>query len=101
MAHFIAQRDGSGDGLFIAPPYRSAAGDKWFTAASRRLSNADGSFAGIVTAPLDQVYFTQLYRSINLGSSGSVLCCIAMASFLHANRHWRARLANRSLVVRC
>jgi diguanylate cyclase (GGDEF)-like protein len=84
MLHFIAQRDGGGDGLFIAPPYRSAAGDKWFTAASRRLSNADGSFAGIVTAPLDQVYFTQLYRSINLGSSGSVL-------LLHRNGQLVAR----------
>jgi diguanylate cyclase (GGDEF)-like protein len=73
MSHFAAQRDGDGPGLFIAPPYRSAAGDKWYTAASRRLINIDGSFAGIVTAPLDQSYFTQLYRSINLGSDGSVL----------------------------
>ena len=70
MSHFIAQRDGTGDGLFIAPPYLSAAGDKWLTAASRRLSNADGSFAGIVTAPLDQSYFTKIYRSIDLGQSG-------------------------------
>ena len=62
MAHFIAQRDSTDDRLFIAPPYRSVAGDRWFTAASRRLSNADGSFAGIVTAPLDQSYFTKLYR---------------------------------------
>ena len=37
MSHFIAQRDSDNDRLFIAPPYRSAAGDKWFTAASRRL----------------------------------------------------------------
>jgi diguanylate cyclase (GGDEF)-like protein len=73
MSHFIAQRDGTGDGLFIAPPYLSAAGDKWLTAASRRLSNADGSFAGIVTAPLDQSYFTKIYRSIDLGQSGSVV----------------------------
>ena len=73
MPHFIAQRDSSDDRLFIAPPYRSAAGDKWFTAASRRLSNADGSFAGIVTAPLDQSYFTKIYRSIDLGKDGSVL----------------------------
>ena len=29
MPHFIAQRDKADDGLFIAPPYRSAAGDKW------------------------------------------------------------------------
>ena len=73
MSHFISQRDSAGDRMFIAPPYRSAATDKWFTAASRRLSNADGSFAGIVTAPLDQSYFTNLYRSINVGKDGSIL----------------------------
>jgi hypothetical protein len=84
MSHFITQRDSAGDGLFIAPPYRSAATDKWFTAASRRLSNPDGSFAGIVTAPIDQAYFTHLYRSINLGSNGSVL-------LLHRNGQLLAR----------
>lgn len=73
MAHFAAQRDSAEDRLYISPPYLSAAGDKWFTAASRRLSNADGSFAGIVTAPLDQSYFTKLYRSIAIGKGGSVL----------------------------
>jgi diguanylate cyclase (GGDEF)-like protein len=72
MSHFTAQRDSTEDRLFIAPPYRSAAGDKWFTAASRRLSNPDGSFAGIVTAPLDQSYFLKLYRSIDLGKGGSI-----------------------------
>src|SRR6266481_5641709 len=84
MSHFIAQRDAADDRLFISPPFRSAASDKWFTAASRRLSNADGSFAGIVTAPLDQAYFTQLYRSINLGTNGSVL-------LLHRNGQLLAR----------
>ena len=73
MPHFIAQRDGAGDRLFISPPFRSAAGDHWFTAASRRLSNADGSFAGVVTAVLDQSYFTKIYRSIDLGKGGTIL----------------------------
>ena len=73
MSHFIAQRDAAGDKLFISPPYKSAAGDKWFTAASRRLNNPDGSFAGIVAAPLDQSYFTKIYRSIDLGRGGSIL----------------------------
>ncbi len=73
MAHFIAQRDSTEDKLFIAPPYHSAANDKWYTAASRRLSNPDGSFAGVVTAPLDQSYFAKLYRSIDLTKGGTVL----------------------------
>ena len=104
MAHFIAQRDSTDDRLFIAPPYRSVAGDRWFTAASRRLSNADGSFAGIVTAPLDQSYFTKLYRSVDLGKGGSIL-------LMHRNGQLLARepeakdtlgtsLANGALLTR-
>jgi len=73
MSDFIAQRDATGDRLFIAPPYHSAVSDKWFSAASRRLSNADGSFAGVVTAPIDQSYFLKIFRSIDLGEGGSVL----------------------------
>jgi diguanylate cyclase (GGDEF)-like protein len=73
MSDFIAQRDATGDRLFIAPPYHSATSDKWFSAASRRLSNADGSFAGVVTAPIDQSYFLKIFRSIDLGEGGSVL----------------------------
>ena len=73
MAHFIAQRDSTDDRLFISPPYHSAAADKWFTSASRRLTNPDGSFAGIVTAPLDPSYFAKLYRSIDLTKGGTVL----------------------------
>jgi diguanylate cyclase (GGDEF)-like protein len=73
MRHFIAQRDSTDDRLFIAPPYHSAIGDKWLTAASRRLSNPDGSFAGVVTAPLDQSYFTKLYHTIDLGQNGSIV----------------------------
>lgn len=72
MPHFLAQRDAT-TGFFIAPPYRSAVSDKWFSAASRRLSNPDGSFAGVIAAPLDQSYFTKIYRSIDLGKDGSVV----------------------------
>jgi len=30
-------------------------------------------FAGVITAPLDQSYFAKIYRSIDLGSTGSIL----------------------------
>jgi diguanylate cyclase (GGDEF)-like protein/PAS domain S-box-containing protein len=73
MPHFVAQRDNPQGQMFIAPPFRSAPTGKWFTAVSRRLSDPDGRFAGVVSGPVDQAYFTELYRSINLGSSGAVL----------------------------
>jgi diguanylate cyclase (GGDEF)-like protein len=69
--HFIAQRDGRADGLFIAQPFRSVKG-RWLVAASRRISNPDGSFAGIVSAVLDQSYFSGIYRTVRIGSHGFV-----------------------------
>jgi diguanylate cyclase (GGDEF)-like protein len=73
MAHFTVQRDHADVGFYIAPPYRSAATGQWLTAVSRRLNNPDGSFAGIVTAPIDQTYFHTFYRSVDLGKAGSIL----------------------------
>jgi len=73
MSHFVAQRDRSDAGLYVAPPYLSATSNRWLSAASRRLNNPDGSFAGIVTAPIDQSYFNKFYRSVDLGSEGSIM----------------------------
>lgn len=73
MAHFAAHRDYASDRIYVSSPFRSAASNKWLTAASLRLSNDDGTFAGIVTTPLDQSYFAKIYRSIDLGKEGSIL----------------------------
>ena len=74
MPHFEAQRDGSSEHrLYLSAPFRSAASEKWFTAASLRLDAADGGFAGILAAPIDPSYFIKIYRSIDLGSNGSIL----------------------------
>jgi len=63
--YFIGQRDGTGTtGLFIDRPARSRMNDKWFIGMSRRLSNPDGSFAGIVAAIAEPDYFRGLYRSL-------------------------------------
>jgi PAS domain-containing protein len=72
MPHFIALRDSASDQLVITPPFRSAAGEKWFTGVTRRLNNPDGSFAGVVAAVIDQSHFAQLYRSIDLGKGGTI-----------------------------
>ena len=72
LPHFRAQKDGNNIGLFIAPLYRSDASKRWISAASLRVNNSDGSFAGVVTAPLDLSYFARIYRSINLGANDAV-----------------------------
>jgi PAS domain S-box-containing protein len=72
MPHFKAQRDSVRDQLFVAPPFRSAATGDWVTAASRRLLNDDGSFAGVLTAVIKQSYFRQIFQAVQLGPNDYV-----------------------------
>jgi len=71
--HFIAKRDHSDDSFYVGPPFPSPVNGRWLTAVARRLSNPDGSFAGIVGAVVEQSYFTDIYRSLKLGANGSVV----------------------------
>jgi diguanylate cyclase (GGDEF)-like protein/PAS domain S-box-containing protein len=73
LPHFIAQRESAADGLFVAPPFRSARTGNWITAASRRLNNPDGSFAGVISAALDPSYFASTYRAIRLENGGAAV----------------------------
>ena len=78
LPHFIAQRDAAEGNFFVSWPIRSAASGRWITAVSRRVNNADGTFGGIIAAPLDLDYFAGTYRQLQLGKNGSV-------SLIHAN----------------
>jgi diguanylate cyclase (GGDEF)-like protein/PAS domain S-box-containing protein len=72
LPHFTIHRDHDDQGLYIAPPFRSTTSGEWVTPASRRMNNPDGSFAGVVSATLDQSYFRSIYRSIGLQNSATV-----------------------------
>jgi len=69
---FTALRDDVKAGLYVGS-HRSVLSGNWVTVVARRLSNPDGSFAGIVAALIDPSYFSSIYRSINLGQGASVL----------------------------
>ena len=73
LPHFTEQRHAKGGNFFVSPPLRSAATGRWISAVSRRVNNDDGSFAGVITAPLDQDYFNGIYRLLQLGRNGSVV----------------------------
>jgi PAS domain S-box-containing protein len=70
--HFWVQRDAGEGNFFVSPPFRSSSTGRWISAVSRRITNPDGSFAGVVTAPIDQAYFAAIYRSLYLGKNGTV-----------------------------
>ena len=83
--YFTVHRDTDGAGLFVSAPFQESPGGRWMSAISRRISKADGSFAGVVAAPLDHDYFTSVYRSLNLGANGSIVLA-------HADRMVVARV---------
>ena len=72
-------------GLYIGRPGVNTESGEWFLAASRRLSAADGSFAGVIVAALDAQALQSLYRDLDSGRDGAV-------ELLHANGELIARV---------
>jgi PAS domain S-box-containing protein len=72
LPFFETQRGGNGDHFLIARPFRSENG-QWNTMVSRRLTNADGSFAGIISATLDRSHFASVFRALKPASDGSIV----------------------------
>ncbi|MEP7157091.1 MAG: PAS domain S-box protein [Betaproteobacteria bacterium] len=62
-----------GDELFIGKPLLGRTSHRWTIHVSRRILNADGSFAGVVVAGLDPGVFTDFYRQADLGHQGIVV----------------------------
>ncbi|WP_114809443.1 sensor domain-containing diguanylate cyclase [Paraburkholderia kururiensis] len=71
--YFKVHRDSPNVGLYVSRPFkpRLTAGDTSI-ALSRRLSNPDGSFAGIVVGTMRLAYFRRLFEGTNLGERGSI-----------------------------
>lgn len=71
--YFTIQRDRPDVGLYVSDPYASRLrGGPPLIALSRRLSNADGSFAGIVMITINVQYFHKLFAGLALGPHGSM-----------------------------
>ncbi len=70
--YFKAHIGTGADVLFISRPVQSTHSDDWAVQLSRRVSDPDGAFAGVVVVSLDPRYFTRFYRQIDLGPEGVV-----------------------------
>jgi len=57
---------------FIGRPLQAPNGD-WILTVSQRLDNPDGSFAGVVVATIDCLYFSRFYSSFDVGEQGSIM----------------------------
>lgn len=72
--YFIAQREKATAGLFVSQPYKSRlrGGDPSF-AVSRRISNPDGSFAGIIMIAVRLAYISTFFSQIDMGENGTLV----------------------------
>jgi signal transduction histidine kinase len=70
--YFQVHRDDPSVGVHVDPPMFSRFG-VWFMAASRRVEDRDGHFAGVVVAALEPRYFDRFYESIKVGTAGVVM----------------------------
>ncbi|MBI3444724.1 MAG: PAS domain S-box protein [Magnetospirillum sp.] len=67
----LAQSDSAE--LLIGKPVFSRHTDSWVMPLARRLSNGDGSFAGIVYQAVPLAQISDLFQSIDIGSKGTVV----------------------------
>ena len=70
--YFRFGRDNAEDTLFVSRPLMSRGGASWSVFLSRRLSNADGSFGGVVIGSMHLRYFDAFYQAIGLPEAFSI-----------------------------
>jgi diguanylate cyclase (GGDEF)-like protein len=70
--HFKVHLNSKDDQLFISTPVIGRASGKWSVQFTRRFTNKDGRFGGVVVASMDPAHFTSFYDKIDLGASTTV-----------------------------
>ncbi|WP_321933580.1 sensor domain-containing diguanylate cyclase [Burkholderia cenocepacia] len=71
--YFTVHRDRDDVGLYVSDPFESRLrGGTPSIALTRRISNADGSFAGIALIAINLEYFHKLFAGLAMGPHGSI-----------------------------
>ncbi len=94
---FTAPRIGSAADLYISRSALTRDGKEWPLVLSRRLSKADGSFAGIVAAFVSLDRFREFYASLDVGRGGAVALWDGTAGRLLARHPDRPELLDLPL----
>ena len=83
--HFRLQVSADRDELYIAKPVIGRTSGQWTVQFSRRITLADGSFAGVATLHFDPFKLTQFYDAIDLDEH-STISVIGLDGALRARR---------------
>jgi diguanylate cyclase (GGDEF)-like protein len=80
--YFQFHLNASADALFIGKPVLGRKTGKWLVHLSRRLTRADGSFAGVVVVSIDPYALSQFYEKLSDG--GSSMSLVGTDGFVRA-----------------
>jgi diguanylate cyclase (GGDEF)-like protein len=70
--HYLVQLHSADDHIFISKPVIGRTSRQWSVQLSRRFTNSDGSFGGVVVISLNPEHFTNFYDKIDFGSAASI-----------------------------
>ncbi len=70
-AYFQRQKTGIGDLLDVGAPLQSRISGKWVVPLTRRITNPDGSFGGVVSMTVDPGLFTEPFEKTSLGANAT------------------------------
>ena len=71
--HFVKTAELAEDVLYVATPVLGRASGKWSIQVARRLTAADGSFAGVVVGSIDPDLIGSFFETAQLGENGSII----------------------------
>jgi two-component system, sensor histidine kinase and response regulator len=71
--HFRIHAEGGEDFLYVGRPVISRSLGRQSLFLTRRISNPDGSFGGVVSAAIDPLRLAAFFRSIDIGAQGAVI----------------------------
>lgn len=80
--HFRAHAFEGHVGLYIGRPIESRIDSEWLIPLSRRLSNREGQFAGVIAVLVSPIYFAEIYRRITAGRDDVVALLYQDGTFL-------------------
>jgi diguanylate cyclase (GGDEF)-like protein len=96
-AHLGNSGSDTGLGLYVSAPEVDARGDR-VIGISRRLTRADGSFAGVVVGMLRLAYFDDLFRKLNPGP-GSTIALVRADGTMLARRPMEGDSVGRNIAA--
>jgi signal transduction histidine kinase len=68
--------------LHIGDPLKSKQTGLWFVSFSRRFTNADGSFGGVVVAVVEPRYFERFYEALPIGTDNVIALILPKGTLL-------------------